>query len=63
MRWIIETVTKPGDVVLDPYMGSGTTGVAALQCGRRFIGVEIEERWFKAAETRIRRELDQGRLF
>lgn len=63
MRWIIEAVTEPGDVVLDPYMGSGTTGVAALQCCRRFIGIEIEERWFRAAEKRIRRELDQGRLF
>jgi site-specific DNA-methyltransferase (adenine-specific)/modification methylase len=63
MRWIIESVTQPGDTILDPYMGSGTTGVAALQCGRSFIGIEIEERWFNAAETRIRRELDQGRLF
>jgi site-specific DNA-methyltransferase (adenine-specific)/modification methylase len=63
MRWIIEQTTKPGDVVLDPYMGSGTTGVAALQCDRRFIGIEILERWFKAAETRVRAEIDQGRLF
>lgn len=63
MRWVIEAVTKPGDVILDPYMGSGTTGVAALQCDRRFIGIEILERWFAAAEKRIRAELDQGRLF
>lgn len=63
MRWIIEAVTDAGDVVLDPYMGSGSTGVAALQCGRGFVGIEIEERWFEAAVTRIRREVDQGRLF
>lgn len=63
MRWIIEQSTKPGDVILDPYMGSSTTGVAALQCDRRFIGIEILERWFNAAEKRIRAELDQGRLF
>jgi site-specific DNA-methyltransferase (adenine-specific) len=63
MRWIIEATTAPGDVVLDPYMGSGTTGVAALQSGRGFIGIELEPRWFAAAEIRIRRELDQGRLF
>lgn len=62
MRWIIEVVTEPGDVVLDPYMGSGTTGIAALQCGRGFIGIEIEPRWFEAAVTRISREVDQGRL-
>ncbi len=63
MRWVIEAVTKPGDVVLDPYMGSGTTGVAALQCDRKFIGIEILPRWFAAAEKRIRAEVDQGRLF
>ena len=63
MRQIILATTDPGDVILDPYMGSGTTGVAALQCDRRFIGIELEERWFKAAETRIGRELAQGRLF
>lgn len=63
MRWIIERVTEPGQTVLDPYMGSGTTGVAALQAGRNFIGIEILPRWFDAAVTRIQRELDQGRLF
>jgi site-specific DNA-methyltransferase (adenine-specific) len=63
MRWIIESTTAPGDVILDPYMGSGTTGVAALQAGRGFIGIELEERWFAAAEIRIKREIDQGRLF
>jgi site-specific DNA-methyltransferase (adenine-specific) len=57
MRQIVEMVTKPHDIVLDPYMGSGTTGVAALRCGRRFIGIEIEKRWFKAATTRLRREI------
>lgn len=63
MRWIIESTTQPGDTVLDPYMGSGTTGVAALQCGRNFIGIEILPRFFDVAVMRIRREIDQGRLF
>jgi len=40
MRWLIRLVTKPGDVVLDPFCGSATTGVAALIEGRRFIGIE-----------------------
>jgi DNA modification methylase len=62
MRIAIESVSVPGHVVCDPYMGSGTTGVAALSRDRKFIGIELEERWFKAAEIRIRRELDQGRL-
>lgn len=63
MRWLVEAVSKPGDTILDPYMGSGTTGVAALQAGRQFIGIEIEERWFNNAVKRIERELAQGRLF
>jgi site-specific DNA-methyltransferase (adenine-specific)/modification methylase len=53
MRQIIETVTKPRDTIFDPYMGSGTTGIAALQCGRKFIGIEIERRWFGAAIRRM----------
>ncbi|MDE2133915.1 MAG: site-specific DNA-methyltransferase [Alphaproteobacteria bacterium] len=57
MRQIIETVSKPGDTILDPYMGSGTTGIAALRAGRKFIGVEIERRWYEAAETRVQREI------
>lgn len=45
--------TKPGWIVLDPFMGSGSTGVAALQAGRRFIGVEIDKTYFKIAEKRL----------
>jgi DNA modification methylase len=56
MQDIIEAVTKPHDVILDPYMGSGTTGIAALRAGRRFIGIEIDRRWFAAATKRLARE-------
>jgi len=49
MRYYIENSSQPGDVVLDPFMGSGTTGVAALQCGRRFVGVEVDETIFDMA--------------
>ena len=45
--------TQPGDTVLDPFMGSGTTGVAARQLGRSFIGIEIDEHWFNVAKDRI----------
>ncbi len=55
MRQIIEATTKPGDTILDPYMGSGTTGIAALRTGRKFVGIEIERRWFNAAVVRVRR--------
>ena len=54
MAWCIKLLTKPGDVVLDPYMGSGTTGVACVQTGRDFIGIEIDPGYFKIAERRIK---------
>lgn len=56
MRWIIENSTKEGDTVLDPFMGSGTTGAAAISAGRHFIGVEQDEYWYNAAKERIEEE-------
>jgi site-specific DNA-methyltransferase (adenine-specific)/modification methylase len=61
MRWCIEQ-TK-GAVILDPYMGSGTTGVAALQLGRKFIGVELDPGYFDIACKRIEQAWKQPRLF
>jgi hypothetical protein len=52
MRWLIRLVTQPGDVVLDPFGGSGTTGVAALCEGRRVILVEREARYAEIARQR-----------
>lgn len=52
MRWLIRLVTQPGDVVLDPFGGSGTTGVAALCEGRRVILVEREPRFAEIARQR-----------
>ena len=46
----------PGGLVLDPFMGSGTTGVACLRTGRRFVGVDIAARYVRTAEARIREE-------
>jgi len=51
--WAIENLTDEGDTVLDPFMGSGTTGVACVQTGRRFIGVEIDPTYYAIAERRI----------
>ena len=54
MKWCIEkTGIADGALVLDPYMGSGTTGVAAVQMGRRFIGIEREPKYFDIAVRRI----------
>lgn len=61
MRHLIQSLKpRPGSTILDPYMGSGSTGVAALQLGHKFIGVEIEERHFNTACERIDRALQTG---
>ena len=53
MEHMISVSTRPGDRVLDPFMGSGTTGVAALNLGRRFIGFEREPEYFATAQERL----------
>lgn len=53
MEYLIRTYTNPGDVVLDNTMGSGTTGVAAIATGRRFIGIERDSGYFAVASKRI----------
>jgi len=53
MKWLCEILTNPGDTILDPFMGSGTTGVACVQTGRNFIGIEIEPKYYEIAEARI----------
>jgi DNA modification methylase len=55
MRRIVQASTMPGDVVLDPFMGSGTTGVAAVHDGRNFIGIEKDIHHFATAKKRIDR--------
>jgi site-specific DNA-methyltransferase (adenine-specific) len=50
---IISKLTLPNDVVLDPMMGSGTTGIAALQLKRKFIGIEINSKNFEVAKANI----------
>ena len=54
LEHIIKLASKEGDVIFDPFMGVGSTGVAALNLDRRFIGVEIDEKYFKAAEKRLK---------
>lgn len=53
LEWLIATYTNAGDTVLDPVMGSGTTGVACASLGRRFIGIEKDATYFAAAKARI----------
>lgn len=53
MRWLVRLVTPPDGVVLDPFMGSGTTGVAAMREGVGFVGIERESEYFRICEARI----------
>ncbi|NMB00844.1 MAG: site-specific DNA-methyltransferase [Firmicutes bacterium] len=53
MEFFVQVLSNKGEVVLDPFMGSGSTGVAALRCKRKFIGIEIDESYFKVASARI----------
>lgn len=55
--------SNESDTILDPFMGSGTTGVACHELGRNFIGIELDEGYFKIAEDRIHEYQSQGRLF
>lgn len=63
MLWCIDQLPKGCGDILDPFMGSGTTGVAAVQMGRDFIGIEREERYFDIACRRIEEAQRQGDLF
>lgn len=62
MKWCIEQAGNP-ETILDPFMGSGTTGVAAIQLGRKFIGIEREPKYFDIACQRIEQAVAQGQLF
>ena len=56
MEYLIKTYTNEGDIVLDNTMGSGTTGVAAKNLGRDFIGIELDENYFQIAKERIEKQ-------
>lgn len=63
MQWVILNYTQPGDTILDPYMGSGTTGVACIKTGRNFIGIEIDPTYHAIATRRIQDAAAQPMLF
>lgn len=63
MAWCMERAKVPeGATVLDPYMGSGSTGIACLRTGRNFVGIEKDPKHFATALARLEREINQGVL-
>ena len=54
MKYLIQLITPPGGTVLDPFNGSGTTGMAAVELGNNYIGIELDPKYVEIAETRIR---------
>lgn len=62
-KWCIERLPPPAALILDPFMGSGTTGVAAIKLGRKFIGIEIEPKYFDIACRRIEEATRQPDMF
>lgn len=63
MAEILKDFTNPSETILDPFMGSGTTGVACVKIGRKFIGIELEEKYFDIACKRIEEAYKQPDLF
>ena len=62
MQYLIRTYTKEGDLVLDNCMGSGTTGIAALTTGRRFVGMELDEKYYSMARKQLTKLRNWGAL-
>jgi site-specific DNA-methyltransferase (adenine-specific)/modification methylase len=60
---IVEQWCRPGSVILDPFMGSGTTGLAAVKAGRKFLGIEKEPKYFDIARRRIQKAIDSPSMF
>lgn len=61
--WLAEWASDPGETILDPFMGSGTTGIGAIKAGRPFIGVEADPKWFGLAATRLASAIESPCLF
>jgi len=63
MRWAIGHLPEPNKLILDPFMGSGTTGVAAVKAGKHFAGIEVDPIYFDLACARISRALTEPDMF
>jgi len=62
MRWLVRLVTPPRGTVLDPFCGSGTTGIAAHEEDRHFVGIELDPHYAEISRKRLDGATAQGRL-
>jgi len=62
IEYLIKLISGEGGTVLDPFMGSGTTGIASVRLGRKFIGYELDKESFVTAETRLKKAQEQGKI-
>lgn len=63
MKWLVNRASNENDLVCDPFMGSGTTGIACIKAGRRFVGIELDPDYFQIACERIEKAYQQRDLF
>lgn len=63
MKELVRYFTNPGDTIFDPFMGCGSTGVAAIELGRNFIGVEKNRQYYEEAERRLKEAAEPGLMF
>lgn len=63
IEWCIINYSEDGQMVFDPFLGSGTTAVACINTGRNFIGIEKDPEYFKIAQNRIKKTKEQTKLF
>ena len=54
IEYLVKIHTNKNDIILDPFMGSGTTGIACMNTGRKFIGIELNEKYFNIAKERLK---------
>ena len=62
MEYLIKTYTNENELVLDFTMGSGSTGVACANTGRKFIGIELDENYFNIAKERIENAINENKI-
>ena len=61
--WIYNNYCKEGDILLDPYMGSGSSAIAAYELGYEYVGIEIDEEYYEKAKARLLERMRQKSLF